>query len=130
MKAKVTISRASNDKIYIRIIDSASRVEFAEVAMTVEDFGYAITGLSEQEGELKVRGLELVGKHKITEPRSIECPITGYDKTLFRKWLDEHAQEDGWMVNNYLGSQSSVLYKEGKTILNYSVVKYDDDAAA
>ena len=126
MKAKVTISRSSDDIVRIRIRDVASGVEFAEIGLTVEAYGYAITGLSEQEGELEVRGLERVGKKRITEPRTIACPINSYDKNLLGAWLKENAQEDGWIVSTYLGSQSSVSHEEGKTILRYSVTKYVD----
>ena len=62
MEAKVTISRSSDDLISIRFRDEASGIEFAEVAMTPENFGYAITNLADRVGDLEVRGLAYVGK--------------------------------------------------------------------
>ena len=124
MKAKVTISRCSDDTIRIRFEDIASSIEFAEVTMTPEAFGSAITGLSSQDAELEVRGLQFVGKQRINELRQIECPLKTYDRKEMENWLRDNAQEDGWMVNTYLGSQSSIKHKDGKTILNYSVTKY------
>jgi hypothetical protein len=124
MKAKVTISRGSDGMVRIRFRDDTSGIEFAEVAMTPENFGYAITNLAEREGELEIRGLEWVGKQRVTERRQIECPLNSYDREKLSEWLNTYAQEEGWLLDSYLGSQSSVNWKGGKTILNYSVTKY------
>lgn len=35
-----------------------------------------------------------------------------------------NAREEGWVLSTYLGSQNSVKWVDGKTILNYSVTKY------
>lgn len=110
--------------VRIRFRDEASRIEFAEVAMTPENFGYAITGLAEREANLEVRGLLHVGKRRVTEDRTIECPIRTYDCEKLKSWLKDNAQEDGWILDNYLGSQKSIERKEEKTILHYRVIKY------
>jgi hypothetical protein len=127
MKAKVTISRNSHDMVRISFRDVASGIEFAEASMTVEAYGYAITGLSEQEADLEVRGLEYVGKQRVTESREIVCPLKTYDRKELSAWLSDHAQEEGWLVSTYLGSQSSVKYKDEGSILRYSVTKYVDE---
>jgi len=124
MKAKVTISRCSDDTIRISFEDVASGIKFAEVSMTPEAFGNAVTGFSNQDANLEVRGLAFVGKQRITESRQIECPVDSYDRKVLESWLRENAQEDGWLVSTYLGSQSSIKRKDGRTILNYTVTKY------
>ena len=124
MKAKVTISHSSDDLIRIRFRDEASGIEFAEVAMTPENFGYAITNLADRVGDLEVRGLAYVGKKCVTEPRQIECPLNTYSREELQGWLKSNAQEDGWILDSYLGSQSSVDRKGGKIVLNYRVTKY------
>ena len=126
MKASVTISRASDDVVRIRIREENSRIEFAVVSMTAEQFAYAITGLAECEAGLEVVGLEHVGKVRITEPRVIECPLDTYEKEQLQQWLRENAQEEGWLLSAYLGSKSSVSRRDGKTLLRYSVTKYVD----
>jgi hypothetical protein len=128
MKAKVSISRSSDDTVRIRIRDEASGIEFAEVSLTVEAYGYLITGLSDQEADLQVRNLQFVGKTRISEQRQIECPLSTYDKSELSQWLKENAQEEGWIVSTYLGSQSSVTWNNGKATLRYSVTKYVDSA--
>ena len=128
MKAKVTISRCSDDTVRIRFRDVASNIEFAEAIMTPEAFGYAITGLSEMEADLRVSGLQNVGKKRIVEQRQIDCPLKTFRKEELRAWLRENAQEEGWILNDYLGSQNSVSYPDGKTLLRYSVTKYVEEA--
>ena len=124
MKAQVTISRASDNRIYIKIEDCASHIQFVEASMTLEDFGSAITGVGMQDADLEVRGLANVGKFRVTEKRSKECPIKTYDKDVLIAWLKANAQEEGWILDTYLGSQGSVNLVGDKTILNYSVTKF------
>ena len=124
MKAAVTISRASNRRVYIKIEDRASKIQFVEVAMSLEDFGAAVTGLDMQEADLEVRGLHNVGKFRVSEKRRIECPLKTYDKGVLVAWLKANAQEEGWILDTYLGSQGSVNWAGDKTILNYGVTKF------
>ena len=127
LQGKVTITRDSNDMIRIRVRDDASRVEFATAEMTVEAFGYAITGLSDQPAEVTVAGLEFVGKRKVVEQRMARCPLSTYDKAELQAWLVANAAEAGWMLNTYLGSQGSITPQVGVTLLRYSVYKYVED---
>ena len=127
MKAKVTISRSSDDKVRICLTDAASGIEFAEVAMELEAYAQAITGLSYVEGDLEVRGLEWVGKRRITEKREVVCPLKSYDRNELSKWLRDNAQEDGWLVSSYLGSQNAIHQTPQGTLLRYSVTKYVAD---
>ena len=127
MKAEVTISRASGndgDNIRIKIQDHNSRIEFVEVALSLEAFAAAITGQAYQEADLKVRGLANVGKFRVTEKRRATYPIRSYDKPTLQAWLHSNCQEDGWLINDHLGSQSSIAWDGDKTVLNYSVTKF------
>jgi hypothetical protein len=122
----VTITRTSRDLISIRLRDSASRIEFVEVTMSLDDFARAVTGLSEISAKAELRGLEHVGKTKQIEQRRVECPIKSYSRDVLQNWLEENCQEEGWIINSYLGSQNSISYKDDKTIINYSVYRYID----
>lgn len=125
IKGKLTISRNSSDTVCISIEDCESHVEFATVKLTVENFGYAITGLARQDVDIEVMGLDSVGKKRITETREVIYPIKSYDRTQMENWIKENCQEDGWEINSYLGSQKSIQYKDDHTILRYSVIKYE-----
>lgn len=127
LKAKVTISRNSNDEVYIFIKDVASGSVFAEVCMSVENYGYLVTGLAAQEGELRVRDLEFVGKKKIIEQRQKVCPLDTYSRPILEEWLKNNAKEEGWTVNTYLGGQKSICEYNGSKLLHYSVYKYVDE---
>lgn len=125
IKVKVSISRRSNDKIYINVVDEASGIQFLDSAFEPYDFAQMITGLARVEGIAEVRGLEHVGKTKISERRSTVCLIGGYDRKELTAWLAENCQEEGWILDTYLGSHSSIgRNAAGETILNYSVYKY------
>jgi hypothetical protein len=122
----VTIGRDSNDVINLRFVDEASRVVFLDVEMTPNDFAQCLTGLSYVKAKGEVRGLEYVGKIKVQEHRSIVCPLNTYDRGELEEWLIVNGAEEGWFVYPYLGSQSSISYRNDKKILNYSVHKYVD----
>ena len=125
---KVSISRNSHDMVSISIVDDASGIEFVDIEMDLATYGATITGLSRQAATGVVRGLEHVGKTLVRESRSIFCPLKNASREEQREWLREHGKEDGWIVDTYLGSQSSVGYVEGGVMLNYSVRKYVEAA--
>lgn len=128
MKGKLTISRPSygdnREKINIVVMDQASRLKFLSIEIDYADFTKCITGLSEVSCDLTVNELENVGKKKITENRSVICPIRSYEKGILRDWLINNKQEDGYILDPYLGSQSSIQMCNEGTVLNYRVIKY------
>ena len=124
----VSICRVSDGTIRIAIKDGLSRATFVEAIMTPEAFGNAVTGLAEQDAELEVRGLQYVGKRKITEKRQINCPLSAWsERTKLSLWLFNHAQEDGWILNTSLGAQDSVRRTAHDCVLHYSVYKYVEE---
>jgi len=124
LAGKLTISRRSDDRIYIQIRDEASRNKFVEVEVTPELFGLAVTGLAEVGCRFGVSGLEVVGMQKQTERRKAVCPLKSYDRDKLRAWLQENCAEDGWYIDGYLGSQGSVVSTDEGSILNYNVFRY------
>ena len=124
IKAELGISRNSSGVITIRLADEASRVGFVEVSVTPEQFALAITGLCLSDVDVTCRGLDVVGKTVVKGRREIFCPIKSYDKKVFEQWLTDNAQEEGWKLSVYLGSQGSITYKDDGATLRYSVYKY------
>lgn len=89
----------------------------------------AITGLYSSDITAEVSGLDRVGKLKVRHPRRTE--FTGdrkiaYDKDGLSNWLKENHQEDGWILDTYLGSQRSRENVGDKIFLNYAVYKFVD----
>ena len=124
MKAKVTISRSSDDIVRISFKEEKSGISFAEVKMTPHDFAMALTGLSMIEADLEVKGLQHVGKTRVIECREIYYPFNTHNREKMSAWIRENDGGDGWFVNDYLGSQSSIERKGNGYLLRYSVYKY------
>lgn len=126
IKAALTISRLSTDKISICVQDHASHAQFLELEIDPAEFANALTGLSHVECTGEVRGLENVGKQIVSETRKVEYPHGGRPKRHeLEAWLLLNCQEEGWIIDPYLGSQSSISNYDGKTFLNYRVKRYE-----
>lgn len=130
LPAKLTISKVqpNRDDAYmsISITDANSGIKFTNVAVSLKQFIEALTGLSEVDCTHETRNTEYVGKYYVSERRTITAPRFGYDKKAYEVWLISNAQEEGWILDPYLRSQSSVTYKDDSAILNYTVFKYVD----
>ena len=126
--SRIHSSHVEDDFISIEMEDKISHVRFLKLKMALADFSKAITGLSSQEATAEFSHLEHIGKQKIREERETLCPIVSHDKIYLEKWLEKNRQEEGWILNPYLGLRGAIAYplrKEG-TILRYSVYKYID----
>lgn len=127
----VTISKNNRDQVTVYLKDRNSNIRFAEVKLTLEDYARVITGLSEVIGEGEVRGLENIGKLYVHQPRTAHCPHENYTHEQYEQWLQDNCREEGWIVNSYLGSQTSISRSQdpehrGST-LRYFVYKYVGD---
>jgi len=124
---KLSLSRNSNDVITLSIKDCASLVTFIECEMTPADFAYLITGQALMEADAKMKGLDLVGKTKVQEQRSVEYNFNTTDRTVLSKWIEDNCQEEGWTIDQSLTSRDSVSWQGNKSVLNYKVYKYVDN---
>lgn len=125
-KTSVTISKTNHDTIIIQLRDQASRINFAQVSLTLTDYAHLITGLAEVEGDGKYRLLEHVGKTKIIEKRCVSLYVKFSNRGEAEQWLIDNAQEEGWHLDSYLGAQGSINCESNNTTtLRYSVYKYE-----
>lgn len=134
-KVEIHVGRVSGSSQYINLTltDPISGVQFADLEIPFEKWGSLIGSGPMEKVDAELRGLQYVGKKRITEPRTASCPIDSYDKTVLEQWLKDNCQEDGWIVSTYLGSQGSVqrvsdrkTHKFERTVLRYNVTKYVD----
>lgn len=127
MKFNLSISRNSKDRVGIRVKCDTSRITFLELDLSLEEYAWITTGLSEVEVSGTTKGLEYVGKEKVVEKRSLVLPEGVYklNKDEVVKYLEDNCQEEGWLLNTYLGSKDCIVYngKDNYTV-NYSVYKY------
>lgn len=126
INGQMQITRNNHNKIHIEVQCSESLAHFLDIELTTDEFAMLVTGCHQSDIKMKVRGLDKVGKRRIREDRQVKCPLTTYNRDALSKWIDDHCQEDGWLVSNYLGSQSSIKSVDDGTLLNYSVCKWVD----
>jgi hypothetical protein len=124
IQCELGITRSSNGKYYIRIGCETSHTNFCELELTGEQFAEAITGLYSSDIKGSIKGLDRVGKTRVREARSVVCSLKTWDRDVLQQWLLENCQEEGWLIDAYLGSQTSIKTVEDGTQLNYSVFKY------
>lgn len=113
-------------KINITIQDEASGIQFVDLEIELEHMMEALTGLHGCPCEVEVRGLGNVGKKRVIERREIICPLKIYNREQLHEWLSANAQEDGWILDAYLGSRGSVSSHSDGTLLRYQVTKFID----
>lgn len=133
LKGSITISRVTSGKgdyISVSIRDEASRNRFVTAKLSLEDYGWLVSGMSEVKCKLETKGLAHVGKVRIRKERTLTIRGIIYDKDecLAAIRLHEKAMiEGGWYVTEYLGSRSSVSHYDGLTKLNYEIFKYVEE---
>ena len=127
IKAKLTISRDSNDVMRIAITDSAAASKIVLLEISPHDFTMALTGLARVECDAELGPIDRLGKVKDSEDRRVVCPLDSVNcRAVLAKWIIDNCQEAGWEIDAYLGTQKSVGYRaEGGCYLNYRVVRWE-----
>ena len=126
---QVTITRNSNDEVSIQVIDDLSHAKFLDIRMTLEGFALAVTGLGHVQAPAFIRGLENVGRKKVSEDRVVVCPLNSYthNREELSNWIRENCKEEGWEIDAPLNSQGSVTRTgDGRAQLRYRVFRFED----
>ena len=118
--------------VTIQIRDSRSH-QFVEAEMSLEDW----TRLTLYHNPIKTTAeygaLDLFGKHKHQVNRTLIIDRSEFNTTSRKKleeWIADNGVTDeeraeGWMVDSYLRSQSSIEYLDDNKIgLNYSIYRF------
>lgn len=131
--ASLRISRWDSSRkestVGIVIRDESSRVIIAEVELTPQQFGLAITGLlvDELTCETYVEDQRL-GRKLIVENRQAVVDDLGSDVRLYRQYLESNCSEPNkilvWNANSQSAKRRSTT--PGKIILNYSLHSYEE----
>lgn len=124
--AWISCSRSNRGVFTLYIRDSDAVDSGIEVNMTAEQFALMISGMVVDDVTAELRNARNLGKKRICEERTIECPLRGSNRDALKQWLIDNAQEDGWELDSYLGSQDSVKYRDGGCILRYRIKKWVD----
>ena len=132
MKSKVTISRPSfssgKEIISLTVKDVSSKIRFLELEIKLDDFAKILTGLSEVECDMKIRGLEFVGKKK--EMKNFEF-LVGVQEYSNRKEsafsIAKGLVQSGWFVREYFDSKGSFFIKDGEDWARTIIYRYVSD---
>ena len=129
IEGSITISKVTSgrgDYVSISFKDEFSRNRFAEAKLSFEDYGKLLTGLSEVKGSIEVSGLDVVGKERKSQKRQLVVDGSIYDKDKCLELVKKHSIRDGWYLVPYLGSKDSIVHQDGKTIINYTVERFEE----
>ena len=143
LKGNLTISRPNGGRhddgscISIKIRVATSRIDFLTVEVPLASFAEALTGLSEVEAMLTVRGLGNVGKVRdsqaitfvLTDEYMTKYGLQSHDKAGIRAHLEHDPEgrfhEEGWELSTYLGTHHSITPNSPDGIrVNTSRVRY------
>lgn len=132
-KAKVTITRSSDDRVNIYIKDGASGNRIVSVSMALEDYALAITGLAETPADIEymptpeeaekfgkkrqIQHLSLEGVHKYNGNFLDRDGVLKHIESQYPEYLD-----DGWEL--FCDGLSVQQNKTG--FHNVSLVKFVD----
>lgn len=101
MNGKITISRYSSNydmerPVRIRIEDGNSGINFIEIALTLEDFANAVTGMGYVECQFEVRGLDKIGKRREVKTEVVKTKSYNVSKEEKLDLLKPF-EVDGWI---------------------------------
>jgi len=126
LKGRVSISRAhghADTYIHFEIVDDLSGCIVAELEMTPEDFGNAVTGMSMQPCVLEYYADCPAGKRREVKHEVVPVP-SAFDRKNAKKFL-KNFEVDGW-----IGSADDIgnhhRYVAGKKGYNVTFVRFVD----
>ena len=118
----------ADSSIGIVIRDESSRLTIAEVELTPEQFGLAITGLC-VDGLVCESYVEdsRLGRKLVVENKQVTINNLGTDVRLYRQYLEANCSEPGkfivWNPSSQHAKRNSS--EPGKVVLNYSLHSYE-----
>ena len=135
MKGNITITRPSygseKEVIKIQVRDKNSRIAFLECEITLENYAKLLTGLSEVELDMNVKGLEFVGKKRMMKKHKVLLPpflqSTYCDKAAVLEWVKDLYEDGVNFVHGRLDSNDSITKDcECQYWVNFSTYFYED----
>lgn len=124
-KAEVSCCRSSDGSIRLYVRDDASRLNVVELAMTPEQFAHIITGLFTSDVDAEFEHSDAIGLVRVQEERIVQDPSPHSTKSEKVQFLEENCQEEGWILDTYLGAQNSTYTsKAGIACIRYHVYKF------
>ncbi len=121
-----TQSNHGPDVITLVLRDDASRINFAEVTMSLEAFALAVTGLACQPCEIEAEGLEYVGMTKETKSHEfvLSCSLYDADIKELARYEAHRTCPEGWTASDSFSSRDSFFKKGAQTWARCTIRRY------
>lgn len=123
-KISILINREYTD---IEVRDDKANITFAKIRLTQEELSMALSRQMYTPCTIEIRGLDLVGKkHEVS---SFEFELPDWYKRRdsqdveLKKYVDSFLN-DGWVSDNYFGSQNSFFEKSGKKMCRTTIRRW------
>lgn len=106
----------------IEVKDDNANINFLEIELSPEQFMACLSRLSDVKCKLEVKGLDKVGKTHENSTFEFKIP-DWYLKLPYKDRSENHSRlslvaqnqlADGWIAENYFGSQNSFFKKDGE----------------
>lgn len=128
IKGKLGISNPSGPdsdrEISIEVTCAQSRVRFAKVSISYEDFSRALMSQWDRPCEIEVLGLDCVGKRYESKELVFELDCSGYRPKEKAAELAQSFADEGWTASKYFGSQDSFFTTDGKRFARTTQHRY------
>lgn len=129
-KAQLTITRPTygdgRKKIKISVRDIDARFEFLELEIDLASFTECLTGLSHVNCDMKVKGLENVGKKRESKTIEFEMSENNHRSKEEAIRLSKEVTPDGWICSGYFGSKDSFFRINGKPYARTTISRWVD----
>lgn len=131
MKANLRVSliRASDDRIYLEIECDDSHARIINADMNLDQFAYLVTGRG-VDVRAEVKNLDKVGKIRETESCRyvVSKPYLSRDEAekILKEEVIDAGLHQGYTVDTYLGSQTSIEPNRNGpgTVISYRIHRY------
>lgn len=125
IQGKITIL-VNQDRVDITVKDDKANTAFLEIELTPDQFVACLSRLAYVECELEVNGMDRVGKTHENKSFEFEIPesLKSRSKTDELRSFAQSQLSDGWIADNYFGSQNSFFEKDGKRYARCIIRRY------
>lgn len=125
--AKISIFINQHETI-IELIDDDASTTFATVKLTNDQLAAALSRVAHTKCSIEVRGIDKIGKTMSHKYHEFCVEGLDYNRRNAKEVLSEKIKEtlpDGWISDNYFGSQNTFFQKDGKMWCRTTIRKWD-----
>lgn len=124
--AKITILIGS-DKTTIELHDTDAGIQFMTIELTPNQLSQALSRISHTPCKMSINGIERIGKVMEMDKIEFECNgLSRYSNLDEIVKLGKKNTPDGWICDNYYGSQTSFFTKSGKQHARATIRRWVD----